>query len=339
MLHDHHIIKCARYAMVCSWVVLILGAGVVICMSSPSIVTSLIAALREKPSHKTNKWTAPDSTSIPEDKEGRLIRYGKELVSHTAVYLGPKGKVKSITNGMNCQNCHLKAGTVPFGNNYSAVAANYPKFRARSGTEESVEKRVNDCIERSLNGTKLPDGGLEMRAFVAYILWVGKDVRKGDKPESAGIKPPTYLSRAADSVKGKVVYEIQCARCHGLDGKGMLNENGTEWKYPPLHGENSFNIGAGLFRISMLAGYVKANMPNDKASYDKPVLSDEEAWDVGAYIVSLPRPSKDISADWPDISTKPHDHPFGPYADTYTESQHKYGPFKVILASERKKKK
>jgi thiosulfate dehydrogenase len=339
MSHDHHIIKCARYAMICSWVVLVLGVAVVIATSSPSIATSLLAVLHRRLPIQKGIWVAPDSTSIPNTREGKLITYGRELVSHTAVYLGPKGKVKAITNGMNCQNCHLKAGTVLFGNNYSAVASTYPKHRDRSGTEESIERRVNDCIERSLNGTQLPDRSLEMRAIVAYIRWVGKDVPKDSVPEGAGIKPPPYLSRAADSVKGKVVYQTQCSRCHGQDGKGILSENGIEWKYPPLHGEHSFNIGAGLLRISRFAGYIKANMPNDKASYDKPVLSDEEAWDVAAYIVSLPRPSKDISADWPDISTKPVDHPYGPFADNYSEEQHKYGPFQIIQASAKKKKK
>src|SRR5205823_1304186 len=108
-------------------------------------------------------WRAPHETTIPNTDEGNLIRYGRELISHTASFLGPHGKINSISNGMNCQNCHLKAGTVPFGNNYSGVAANYPKFRDRSGSMESIEKRVNDCIERSLNGRKLDSLSREMR--------------------------------------------------------------------------------------------------------------------------------------------------------------------------------
>lgn len=335
MHHNHHIIKCARYAMTCSWIVLLGGIGVLICASYPSFTASLISIFEEKQAKKV--WSPPDSTAIPNSEEGKLILYGRELISHTAIYLGPKGKVKAISNGMNCQNCHLKAGTVLFGNNYSAVASTYPKFRDRSGTVESIEKRVNDCIERSLNGQRLSDKSLEMRAIVSYIKWVGKDVHKDSVPRGAGIKTPTLLERPADSGKGKIVYFNQCARCHGKNGEGLMGENGVEWKYPPLNGENSFNIGAGLFRITRFAGYVKANMPNDLASYDKVILSDEEAWDVAAYVLSLPRPSKDINFDWPNISKKPIDHPFGPYADGYTEAQHKYGPFQPMLASVKKK--
>src|SRR5262245_35179198 len=50
-----------------------------------------------------------------------LVAYGRELVSNTSRYLGPQGTVAQVTNGMNCQNCHLNAGTKPWGNNYGAV--------------------------------------------------------------------------------------------------------------------------------------------------------------------------------------------------------------------------
>ena len=97
-------------------------------------------------------------------------------------------------------------------------------------------------------------------------------------------------------------------------------------------GENSYNTGAGLFRLSLLAGYVKDNMPFNQSSHEAPVLTDEEAWDVAAYVNSQPRPAGDIKNDWPNIAAKPIDHPFGSYTDGFTEEQHKYGPFKPIVA-------
>jgi thiosulfate dehydrogenase len=271
-------------------------------------------------------WHPPDSMNIPDTPEGSLIRYGRELVAHTAVYLGPRGKVASISNGMNCQNCHLKAGKKIFGNNYAAVASTYPKYRPRSGTTESIERRVNDCIERSLNGIPLNEGSRELTALVSYIKWVGHQVPKKTSPYGTGLIKLKFLDRAADPTRGRFVYQKQCALCHGADAEGVKNENGIEWKYPPLAGNDSYNTGAGLFRVSRFAAYVKANMPNG-TSFENPVLTDEEAWDVGAYINSLPRPSKRFERDWPDISKKPVDHPFGPYVDTFSEEQHKYGPF------------
>jgi thiosulfate dehydrogenase len=290
-----------------------------------------------KPSEEKALWQPPDSTRIPNTPEGDLIRYGRELVAHTAIYLGPSGTVMALSNGMNCQNCHLKAGKKPFGNNYSGVAATYPKFRPRSGSIETVEKRVNDCIERSLNGKKLDESSKEMQAFVSYITWVGNEVAKGIYPKGAGIAEIPLMDRPADPLKGKIVYEKHCSRCHGTNGEGLRADNGIEWKYPPLYSDNSYNVGAGLFRLSRFAGYVKANMPYDAATFDNPVLTDEEAWDVAAFINSRPRPSKKFPADWPDISTKPYDHPFGPYTDAFTEDQHKFGPFGPIKATAKKK--
>src|SRR5204863_3568118 len=76
-------------------------------------------------------WRGWNEYQIPESDS--MARYGHELISKTSYYLGPNGIIAQITNGMNCQNCHLSGGTVPWGNNYSAVYSTYPKFRPRSG--------------------------------------------------------------------------------------------------------------------------------------------------------------------------------------------------------------
>ena len=276
-------------------------------------------------------WTAPAEWRIMklEPEEQKLVKYGKELIAHTSEYLGPKGSVLQISNGMNCQNCHLNAGTQPWGNNYFAVQANYPKFRERSGSVENQIKRVNDCFERSLNGKALDSTSREMKAILAYIKWVGSDVPKKTTPRGAGIFKVKGLKRANDPEKGRVVYEQKCQSCHQANGEGLLAENGKSYTYPPLWGKNSYNHGAGLYRISNFAGYVKYNMPLG-ATYERPQLTDEEAWDLAAFVNSQPRPTKDLSKDWPNIAGKPFDHPFGPYADPFSEQQHKYGPYKPI---------
>jgi Cytochrome c len=319
------------FSMVLVCIVLIMGTGGFFFYQRFSLVpqssSSVIVPVKDNPAPRT--WQAPDSTSIPLTASGELIRYGRELIAHTARYLGPDGKVSQISNGMNCQNCHLKSGTKPFGNNYAAVTSTYPRFRERSGETETMEKRINDCIERSLNGQRLDEKSVEMRAIIAWFQWLGKDVKKGEIPPGTGITKLPYLPRPAEPDKGKKVYEKHCQLCHGRMGEGFKYPDSLEWKYPPLAGMNSYNTGAGLYRLSKFAGYVKSNMPHG-TTYDSPVLSDEEAWDVAAYINSLPRPVKMFPRDWPDISTKPVDHPFGPYADSFSETQHKYGPFEPI---------
>lgn len=282
-----------------------------------------------QPTPLSEFWQPLDVFGIYDNKKSKEVLYGRDLIIHTAYYFGPRGRIAQQTNGLSCQNCHLDAGTKVFGNNYGSVASTYPKVRARSGKVESIEKRINDCFERSLNGKPLRESSKEMRAMVAYMKFLGENVKKGDKAPGSGLKDLPFLSRAADPSKGKVVYELRCASCHQSNGQGIIDGIGQSYVYPPLWGPHSFNDAAGLSRISNMAKYVKYNMPLG-VSHETPELSDEDAWDVAAYIESQPRPHKSVPQDWPNIAKKPIDHPFGPYADQFSEQQHKYGPFTAM---------
>ncbi|KPM50125.1 c-type cytochrome [Jiulongibacter sediminis] len=272
---------------------------------------------------------APSAWRMEKDENAELLEYGKELIANTAYYIGFNGIKKHSTNGLNCQNCHLEAGAKAWGNNYLSVASTYPKIRKRSGKMTDVYDRINGCLQRSLNGTPMDSTEYEMKAMAAYIQWLGQDVPRGKTAEGSKIYPLEFMDRAADPVKGKAIYEAKCVSCHMADGQGILAENSRSYTYPPLWGKHSYNDGAGLYRISKFAGYVKMNMPFG-VSHQNPQLSDEEAWDLAAFVDSMPRPEKDKSKDWPKIADKPIDHPFGPYADPFSEEQHKYGPFKPI---------
>lgn len=97
------------------------------------------AAFEKKP-YKPEKlvWKLISMDAVVHEKDPELVKYGRELIANTAYYLGPKGKIAQQSNGMNCQNCHLDAGSRVWGNNYGAVASTYPKFRERSGSKESI---------------------------------------------------------------------------------------------------------------------------------------------------------------------------------------------------------
>jgi len=289
------------------------------------------------PAYERGKiWEVPDPYLAQTDHEAVLIAYGRDLVARTQDYFGENGLVRPASiNAMNCQNCHLEAGSKPFGNNYFAVESTYPQMRARSGALETIPKRVNDCFQRSLNGLPLDTTSREMKAIIAYLRWLGTGVPKGEKPKGTGVMEMTFLERAADPEKGQYIYVAKCGSCHGADGAGLPMPDSPR-DYPPLWGDKSYNEAAGLFRMSRFAGYVKANMPFG-ATYQNPQLTDEEAWDVAAYVNSKPRPKHPfLDTDWPKIEKKPYDHPFGPYADTFPETQHKYGPFGPIVAFSKK---
>ena len=98
--------------------------------------------------------------------------------------------------------------------------------------------------------------------------------------------------------------------------------------FPPLWGPDSFNDGAGMGRVLTAAKFIKARLP-----LGKPDLTDDEAFDVAAFINSNPRPQMpNLEKDYPDRATKPVDNPYGPFADSFSEDQHKYGPFQPIEA-------
>lgn len=320
-----------------NWILILILAGLTTAVTYKFVDTYNKPDI-ELPKNEHTSWAAP-SLYIDRSLEGeerKLVIYGEELIANTSKYLGPNGSVAHITNGMNCQNCHLNAGKKTWGNNYGAVASTYPKFRDRSGSIETIYKRVSDCMERSLNGSTLDSNANEMKAMIAYIKWVGHEVEKDSVPKGSGIKPPEYLDRAANSSNGKIVYQNKCQSCHGTNGEGLMAADGLGYTYPPLWGKKSYNIGAGLYRLSRFAGYVRDNMPFNQSTHQNPSLSDEECWDVAAFVNSQPRPTKDLSSDWPNISKKPVDHPFGPYTDGFSETQHKFGPFKPIIEARKK---
>lgn len=282
-------------------------------------------------------YLPPDTSQIQKAMHPELIRYGRDLITNTRKYLGPGGIVTQASNQLNCQSCHLEAGAraAAYGVNFLGVAANYPLYRERSGMRETIQFRINDCMMRSMNGKPLDTASREMKAMMAYILWMGKDVPAKTKPLNSRIEELVYLQRAADTISGKKVYTAKCQLCHGVNGNGGYSVDSALY-YPPLWGAGSYNTGAGMYRISRLAGFVKNNMPFG-VIHGQSQLSNEECWDVAAFVNSKPRPHKDFPNDWPDLTKKAIDHPFGPYADSFSEHQHKYGPFDPI-AIERKKK-
>jgi thiosulfate dehydrogenase len=312
----------------------VIAAAVLICAG---ILTGCVSNSNNKvaqvkqasPQDKSMVWKGPDSSAIPTGKAGNMIRYGRELIAHTAQYLGPKGSVAQISNGMNCQNCHLDAGNRVFGNDYAGFIAGYPKISNRSGRVERASQRITECFERSLGGTAPDTSKKEMKAILAYMTWMGKNVKKGQKIFGTATERLVFMDHPADPSNGKNVFIAKCASCHGSNGEGMLAVDKVSYTNPPLWGKNSYNDGAGMYRVINLAGFVKNNMPFG-ATYQNPQLTDEEAWNVAAFINSQPRPHKDQQQDWPTLDKKPIDFPFGPYADHFSEKQHKYGPFKPI---------
>jgi thiosulfate dehydrogenase len=296
---------------------------------------SLDATATEPPQVDLVAWTPPQIDAAGDDPFGRLVKYGHALMVDTPGQIGPAvadPARRYAGNNLTCQNCHLKAGTTPYAMPLTGVWGQFPQYRGREGEVGTLEERINGCMERSLNGRALPPGSVEMKAFLAYIKWLSAGIPDGARLTGAGTKSVKEPDRAADLGNGARVYAGNCSVCHAADGHGERAKTGAGYRFPPVAGPDSYNNGAGMTRILTAAGFVRHNMPLG-TSFDAPVLSDADAYDVAAYINSLDRPSMaGLDKDYPVKMQKPVDAPYGPYLDGFPAEQHKYGPFGPIRA-------
>lgn len=298
-----------------------------------------VAQPADPPRGPDRMLAVPDPGSLPDDDNGRLVRRGRDLVTATYAHIGPQvadPAKRFAGNNLACGNCHLQAGTKKFGLPIYGLFAQFPQYSARAGAEITIEDRIDGCMTRSMNGRALPADSPEMRALVAYVrfLSIGYPADKPVAGLGAGAMPE--LDRAADPERGRALYARACLDCHNTDGQGLrrgLPTTDLGYMVPPLWGPDSFNDGAGLARLITAANFLHFNMPHG-TDYLDPRLSVEEAWDLAAFMVSQPRPRRaGLDKDFPDLLAKPVDTPYGPYADGFSEQQHKYGPFAPIRAA------
>ena len=238
-------------------------------------------------------FAPPSPEEIPGDQRGEQIRLGYKIVVDTQEYGRPY-----VGNRLNCTNCHLDAGMNPNTASFVGISRLYPEYRARADRKMTLADRINECFERSLNGKAAPPDSSKLQAVVAYIDWLSENVPEGSAVPWRGI-PRVASTRTPDPVNGKKIFAAKCVFCHGADGQGTMAA-------PPLWGPHSYNIAAGMARVSVAASFIKSNMPRGWGW----TLTDDEAYDVAAYMNSQPRPDFPGKAqDWPK-GGKPADTPY-----------------------------
>ena len=275
-----------------------------------------------------------DISQLDDSKKHDFIRYGYDLFQNTSKYIGIGNKDKGNVyagNSLSCNNCHLWSGTKTYAAPLVGVIQRFPQFRGRENKIGTIEERINGCMERSMNGRTLPLDSKEMKALLAYMNWLSRYAPEDGKIFGQGFVKINIPDRAVDLDKGKTVFEAKCVLCHAKDGQGLKSNVGYGYQYPPLWGKDSYNNGAGMTRVITAARFIKANMPYG-VTYENPILTDEEAYDVAGFINGQSRPSKkNRERDFPDLKKKPVSTPYPPYADTFSIRQHQMGPFLPIM--------
>lgn len=232
----------------------------------------------------------PDESTIPDDEYGAAVRRGLQIANHTY-----KELPDNVGNQLNCTSCHLANGSEAFAAPWQNMPSIYPIYRTRAGRINTIQERINGCFERSMNGTALDLGSDDMNAMVSYMAWLSKDMPYGVSPEGRGfVKVDKSLE--PDTVNGEKLFAEKCSVCHGADGEGQYNDDGT-YVFPAVAGDKSFNDGAGMARTYTAASFIKGKMPFGQGN----TLTDQEAVDIAGYFTQLPRPVKaNKDKDWPN---------------------------------------
>ena len=228
-------------------------------------------------------WQPPVVDSTPDDPYAVAVYRGLAIMTHT------RDSLPSYVGGnLSCTSCHLDEGRRENAARLAGVVARYPRYMDRTGAVVPIEDRVNYCFTRSLAGSKLPPDSREMQDIVAYLAFISRGVPTGEHVPGEGM--PAMARHTGDSTRGRELYAANCTRCHGDNGAGM-------GPIPALWGAQSFSIGASMARQERAASFIRHNMPFDRPG----ILSDQEAFDIAAYITSMPRPdSPGKESDYPN---------------------------------------
>lgn len=231
-------------------------------------------------------FAPPPDSAIPSGPAGDAIRRGEQVFLATRAHAG-----KFVGNGLSCGNCHLDGGRTAGAAPMWAAWVSYPAYRAKNGEINTMERRILECFRYSMNAPASPSGGppkpgdpiyadLEM-----YFSWLATGLPTGKVPPGHGYPELAATPIGHEPARGAKVFADQCASCHGADGQGAKNADGS-YAYPPLWGSQSFNWGAGMGKVSNAAAFIKANMPFGQGG----TLTDQQAWDAAAFVDSHDRP-------------------------------------------------
>ena len=245
----------------------------------------------------------PSRDAIPDTPFGEAIRTGEAMFQNTNAH--PESS-KYVGNGQACGNCHLDAGRLANSSPLWAAWVSYPAYRTKNKRVNTFIERIQGCFSYSMNAQASKAGGAPsadsdtMVGLVTYAYWLAKGAPTGnDRMAGRGYARIDEPADGFDPKRGAKLYAEKCAFCHGDDGAGVSIAGG-ETLFPALWGRHSYNWGAGMHKIDTAAAFVKANMPLGLPGS----LSDQEAWDLAAYMNSHERPQDPRHQGDLDATTK-----------------------------------
>jgi mono/diheme cytochrome c family protein len=200
----------------------------------------------------------------------------------------------------NCAHCHGATGD---GNGLGArdlspaprnlVTAQF-KFRTTGTGALPTDDDLFRVISRGLNGTGMPPWqylltDAERWAVVDYIKTFSP---RFAQPAPTPVALPAPPNGSRDVARGKTVYEkLQCAKCHGDDGRGMGPAALTLVDGEGRHVNTRDFTQPGTFRTGWTAREIVRTLYTGNNGVAMPayngIVSPEEEYDLAAYVMSM----------------------------------------------------
>jgi cytochrome c oxidase cbb3-type subunit 3/ubiquinol-cytochrome c reductase cytochrome c subunit len=178
----------------------------------------------------------------------------------------------------NCAGCHGADGRLG-----GSRPLNDPLYLALVPRE-----RLRDVIARGVPGTAQPafavasGGSLTDPQIDAIVRGLGETWAR---PEAVrGVEPPAYAAAPGDPERGKAVYAIACAACHGAEGTGGPKGGAVaDPSYLAL-------VSDQYLRTTVIAGRTDLGMPDWRGYVPGQPLTAAQVADVVAWLASARRP-------------------------------------------------
>ncbi len=230
--------------------------------------------------------------SLPgKPKAGPEVPRPEELLAFEALY------------GANCAGCHGANGQ-----NGAATNLANPEYQALiddASLREVIAKGPNHPSDKDPSlgtpgGTLMPgfaqeNGGMLTDGQIDALV---QGIRGSWRKENAfggEIPPPYKATHAGDGAKGKIVYAIACARCHGVSAQQPGKAGSI------LDGSFLALINEQTLRTTVIAGRPDIGEPDWRGHIPGRAMTDDEVTDVIVWLMS--QRSVNPGQPYPNVST------------------------------------
>jgi cytochrome c oxidase cbb3-type subunit 3 len=192
--------------------------------------------------------------------------------------------------GANCAGCHGANGQ-----NGAATNLANPEYQTLID-----DASMREVIANGEKGTLMPafaqeNGGMFTDGQIDALV---QGIRGSWRKENAfggEIPPPYKATHAGDGAKGKIVYAIACARCHGVSAQQPGKAGSI------LDGSFLALINEQTLRTTVIAGRPDIGEPDWRGHIPGRAMTDDEVTDVIVWLMS--QRSVNPGQPYPNVST------------------------------------